>query len=93
MIRHIVMWTLHDAADIPFFKAQLESCRDLVPGLLSLEIGVASDGLESNCHVVLNSCFADKAALDAYQNHPHHRAVGASVSKLRSQRQVLDYTV
>lgn len=93
MIRHIVMWTLHDAADIPFFKAQLDSCKDLVPGLLSLEVGVATPELESNCHVVLNSLFTDKAALDAYQNHPHHKAVGASVSALRVSRSVLDYAV
>ena len=34
MIKHIVMWTLKDPADAPRFKAQLDSCRELVPGLL-----------------------------------------------------------
>ena len=32
MIRHIVMWTLHDPADAPRFKALLDSCARLVPG-------------------------------------------------------------
>ncbi len=93
MIRHIVMWTLHNPADAPYFKAQLDSCKDLVPGLLSLEVGIASPGLECNCHVVLNSTFSDQAALDAYQNHPHHKAVSAYVGSLRVSRHVLDYLV
>jgi quinol monooxygenase YgiN len=93
MIRHIVMWTLANPADAPYFKAQLESCANLVPGLLSLEVGIASHSLEANCHVVLNSTFVDTAALDAYQVHPHHKAVSANVGKLRISRHVLDYAV
>ena len=93
MIRHIVMWTLNDPADALYFKAQLDSCKDLVPGLLSLEVGIATLDLEANCHVVLNSTFSDKAALDAYQVHPHHKEVGSNVGKLRCTRHVLDYVV
>jgi quinol monooxygenase YgiN len=93
MIRHIVMWTLHTPADAAYFKAQLDSCAHLVPGMLSLEVGVASPDLDCNCHVVLNSAFTDKAALDAYQTHPHHLAVSANVGKLRLTRHVLDYAV
>jgi hypothetical protein len=93
MIRHIVMWTLHQAIDAPYFKAQLESCRQLVPGLLELEVGLQTEGLEGNCHVVLNSLFAAATALEAYQKHPHHLVVKANVGKLVLSRCVLDYNV
>jgi hypothetical protein len=91
MIRHIVMWTLHDPADAPYFKAQLDSCASLVPGIFSFEAAIATPELEGNCHVVLNSAFTDKAALDAYQVHPHHKAVSVNVGQLRVTRHVLDY--
>ncbi|PPE70619.1 Dabb family protein [Caldimonas thermodepolymerans] len=91
MIRHIVMWQLHDPADAPKFKALLDSCKALVPGMVEFEVGTRTPGLEANMDVVLVSTFTDKAALDAYQNHPHHKAVGAELAKMRSARSVLDY--
>ena len=91
MIRHIVMWTLRDAADAPRFKALLDSCKGLVPGMIEFEVGIRSEGLEANADVVLVSAFADVTALDAYQAHPHHKAVSAQLGPLRDTRHVLDY--
>lgn len=91
MIRHIVMWQLHDPADAPKFKELLDSCKSVVPGILEWEVGIRSPRLEASMDVVLVSAFADKAALDAYQNHPHHKAVGAQLGGMRSHRMVLDY--
>ncbi|WP_395137312.1 Dabb family protein [Schlegelella aquatica] len=93
MIRHVVMWQLHEPADAPRFKELLDSCKNLVPGMIEFEVGVRSAPLEANVDVVLVSTFADQAALDAYQNHPHHKAVGAELGKLRRGRHVLDYPV
>lgn len=93
MIEHIVMWRLKNAADAPRFKALLDGCRDLVPGMLRFDVGIRAEGLEANVDVVLVSRFADAAALDAYQNHPHHKAVGAELGPLRLDRHVLDYNV
>lgn len=93
MIRHVVMWQLHDPADAPRFKELLDSCKNLVPGMIEFEVGVRRAPLEANVDVVLVSTFADQAALDAYQNHPHHKAVGAELGKLRRGRHVLDYAV
>ena len=90
-LNHVVLWVLNDPADAPYFKAQLDSCAALVAGILRFEVGVQTPELEGNCHIVLNSSFADKAALDAYQTHPHHKAVSANVGKLRLSRHVLDY--
>ncbi len=91
MIRHIVMWKLKDAADAPRFKELLDSCRALVLGMHEFEVGIRKDGLEANVDVVLVSTFADSASLDAYQNHPHHKAVSAQLGPLRDTRSVLDY--
>lgn len=91
MIRHLVMWTLRDIADAPRFKAELDSCNGLVPGMQAFEVRLRSEGLEANVDVLLESTFVDAAALDAYQNHPHHKAVGARIGPLRHTRHVMDY--
>ncbi|MEN9544683.1 MAG: hypothetical protein RLZZ598_1516 [Pseudomonadota bacterium] len=87
----MVMWRLKTAADAPRFKALLDSCAHLVPGMLEFEVGIRAEGLEANVDVVLVSRFADAAALDAYQQHPHHRRVGAELGALRLDRHVLDF--
>ena len=91
MIRHVVMWKLHDAADAPRFKQLLDTCIGLVPGMIEFEVGVRSAGLDANVDVLLVSSFVDAAALDAYQNHPHHKAVSSQLGLLRESRSVLDH--
>jgi len=91
MIRHLVMWTLKDAADAPRFKTELDSCIGLVAGMHSFHVALRTEGLESNVDVLLDSTFVDAAALDAYQNHPHHQAVSARIGPLRRTRHVMDY--
>ncbi len=91
MIRHVVIWQLIDAADALRFKALLDSCAQLVPGMLRFEVGIRSPGLEANADVVLVSTFTDAAALDAYQNHPQHKRVSAQLGPLRSARHIVDH--
>lgn len=91
MIKHIVMWQLHNPADATRFKELLDSCRTVVPGILEWEVGIRHPRLEASMDVVLVSTFADKAALDAYQVHPQHVAVKDELAKMRSQRTILDY--
>lgn len=91
MIRHVVIWKLKDAADAPRFKALLDSCAALVPGMLEFEVGIRSEGLEANADVVLVSTFTDPQALEAYQQHSHHKSVSAQLGPLREARSVLDY--
>jgi quinol monooxygenase YgiN len=93
VIRHLVMWKLWDAADAPAFKAELDSCVGLVPGMIAFTVVLRDDALEGNVDVLLDSTFADRAALDAYQNHPHHKAVSARIGRLRETRNVLDYEI
>ncbi|MDB5744175.1 MAG: Stress responsive alpha-beta barrel [Polaromonas sp.] len=93
MLRHIVMWKLKDAADAPRFKAQLDSCQRLVPGMLTFEVAIRTAGLEANCDVVLYSVFDSREALATYQNHPHHQQVSQLLGALRETRSVLDYEI
>lgn len=93
MIRHVVMWKLRDPADAARFKALLDSCRGLVPGMIDFDVATRSAALDANCDVVLVSTFADAAALAAYQDHPAHRSVSAELGPLRETRSVLDYAL
>lgn len=98
MIKHIVMWQLKDyaegadkAANVLKMKALLESCKELVPGLQTLEVGVAETGLEATCDIVLYTEFTDAHALDAYQAHPHHVAMKPFIGAVRETRLCMDY--
>ena len=93
MIKHIVMWTLKDPADAAHFKAQLDSCANLVPGMLAFEVAIRTADLEANCDLVLYSVFTDSVALAAYQNHPHHQHISGGLGTLRLTRSVLDYEI
>jgi heme-degrading monooxygenase HmoA len=98
MIKHIVMWKLKDhaegadrAANAARMKALLDGCRDIVPGIVEFEVALARPGLEATYDVVLYSVFIDKAALDAYQDHPQHVAVKPFIGAVRLERQCMDY--
>jgi quinol monooxygenase YgiN len=91
MLRHIVMWSLKRPEDAPKVKSLLDSCKGLVPGMHQFEVGIQTEGLEANCHVVLVSTFKDEAALAAYQPHPHHQEVVNQIKAMAATRHVLDY--
>ncbi len=100
MIRHIVMWKFKDEAqgaskteNLLKAKALLEACAGIVPGMLTLEVAMAQPGLEATYDLVLNSAFADHAALDAYQNHPQHVALKPFLGDVRLERQCMDYEI
>jgi hypothetical protein len=99
MIKHIVMWDLD--GDTPEAKARaiaqlsrsFESLRGRIPGLLHLEIGVDSSGVDYACDVVLYSEFESQTALDAYAVHPEHLRVKNELLGLRIARHQVDYRV
>ena len=99
MIRHIVLWNVRGAtrgeklANIERLKASFHSLRGRVPGLLRLEIGVDTSGVDYACDVVLVSDFESQAALDAYATHPEHLRVKAELGDMRTARHQVDYPV
>jgi quinol monooxygenase YgiN len=99
MLRHIVMWKLKEQAEgaeravnARRMKELLETCAAL-PGVIKYEVALAQPGLEATYDVVLYSVFRDKAALDAYQNHPQHLAIKPFIGAVRLERQCMDYEV
>ncbi|MFC5474193.1 Dabb family protein [Paraherbaspirillum soli] len=97
-LKHIVFWKLKEhaegadkAANALKVKALLDSCADVVPGMLKFEAVIAQPGLEATYDVVLYSEFVSKAALDAYQDHPTHVAIKPFVGAVREARQCMDY--
>lgn len=97
MIKHIVMWNLQgDTADskrlaIAQLRHSFESLRGRIPGLLHLEIGVDSSGVDYACDVVLYSEFESQAALEGYAVHPEHVRVKNELKGLRIARHQVDY--
>lgn len=97
MIKHIVMWQVRgdDAAtrahNIALLKAEFESLRGRIPGLLQLEVGVDESRIDYACDVVLYSEFASREALAAYAEHPEHLRVRRALGDLRIARHQVDY--
>ena len=96
MIKHIVMWKLKGEGaqkqeNIRAAKAALETCKDLVPGMLKYEIGVDIGTDHAPWDIAVYSEFTDRAALDAYQQHPTHLAIKPVIGPLRESRGAVDY--
>ena len=79
MVKHIILWTLKEE-----FTAGEKA-----------EIKVYTEGLpSSNADLMLDSSFADEAALKAYAVHPEHVAVAdGKVRPYTAVRSCLDYEI
>lgn len=93
MIRHVVMWELHDPANAESFRNALLPCAQLVEGQRGFEVAVRSAALPASAHVCLIATFDDAEALKRYQEHPLHKAVSERIGPLRKARHLLDYEV
>ena len=100
MIKHIVMWKLKDVAEgrskaenAKALKALLESLKDKIPEVKNLEVGLQMTGAEGASDVVLYSEFHSVEALGIYRKHPEHQKAVEFVSRVCSERRVVDYEV
>ena len=93
MIRHVVLWELHDPRDAPQFAQRLRGCAGIVPGMLGFEVATRDGALHATADVCLVATFADADALHVYEQHPLHRAVSAELAALRKGRHVFDFAV
>jgi quinol monooxygenase YgiN len=91
------MWNVRGAtrdekrANIEKLKAAFLGLRGRIPGLLHLEIGADTSGVDYACDVVLVSDFESQEALDAYAAHPEHLRVRQELGDLRIARHQVDY--
>jgi heme-degrading monooxygenase HmoA len=99
MIKHIVMWRVRGddgverQRNLALLKAEFESLRGRIPGLLALEVGVDVSRIDYACDVVLYSEFDSREALAAYAEHPEHLRVKRALGDLRTARHQVDYEV
>jgi hypothetical protein len=98
MIKHVVTWKLKDRAEgatksenAVRIKALLDACAGQIPGLRSLEVGIDAALDPTPWDVVLLCEFDDRAALDAYQEHPLHQVAKFFIAKVREQRSAVDF--
>jgi len=98
MIKHIVMWRLKELADnatkrenAEKLKEKLESLRDKIEEIKGIEVGINVNPSEAAFDVVLYSEFENLEALKIYQNHPEHKKIVDFVSRIRTDRCVVDY--
>lgn len=99
MIRHIVMFELLEEAEgknrkenTELAREKAEALRDKVPSLRAYEVVTNSEQADqTNYDIALICDFDDMKGLNAYQNHPDHKAFGAFIGKVRKSRACIDY--
>lgn len=99
MVKHIIIWELNDelsaeqrkeaAARI---KSGLESLKGVIDGLTGITVN--TELLPTSVgDLMLDSTFADEAALAAYAVHPAHVAVKEYVATVVKSRRCADYII
>jgi quinol monooxygenase YgiN len=99
MLKHIVLWTFPEQADGHTRAENMERVREvlmrlppIIPEIRRFELH-ADAGIDPNASTMcLISEFEDAAALQRYAVHPDHKAASALISRVRSDRAVIDYT-
>lgn len=99
MIKHIVMWKLaetaesaHKSTNAKLMKKMLENLKLKIPEVVTLEVGINSNGDEM-WDVVLTTEFKNMDDLNKYQAHSAHQEVVEFVKKVRTDRAAVDYEV
>lgn len=100
MIKHIVLWTLHDSAEgnnkeqnAQLAKQKLEALKLSIPEIIDIEVGIQLIGNTNTADMALYSSFADEAALKRYQAHPDHQGVLPFIGAITNGRHVIDYNI
>jgi len=93
MIKHIVMWTLHDKNDATMIKKTLEGLKGKVPSIIDIEVGIDFSATDASADVILYSTFANRDDLSAYVAHPDHQAVIPMMQRVTTSRKVVDYEI
>ena len=94
MIRHIVLFSARDPADLPLIQAALSRLAE-IPEARRLEVApnAKRDGLSAEIDLVVYGEFDDFAALDRYKAHPIYAETVAVVRPRREIRIAVDYEV
>ena len=100
MIKHVVMWKLKDFANGKSksenaleIKHKLEALKEVIPGILKLEVGIDFSKTENSSDIILYSEFDSRESLNIYQMHPEHEKLKPYVLSCRTERRIVDYEV
>lgn len=94
MVTHILLWNYQEAvsaADRAALEADLVGLSEHIAELASLSFGPVFRWRTREYSHACVMTFADVAALDAYQAHPVHKAVGARLRAATSELVAIDY--
>ena len=96
MIKHIVIWKMADMPDkdkrARDIKTNLEALKGKIDYIKDIRVGLNFNESDSASDVVLETVFETREELNAYQEHPDHKAAGANyVRPYVKERRVVDY--
>jgi quinol monooxygenase YgiN len=94
---HVVMWHLKPEAggrsreeNALRLRDALETLRP-IPGIEELRVGIDRRRRANSADVVMIGRFTDQDALEAYHEHPLHRAILPLVDEIRERSTVVDF--
>ena len=100
MVKHIVMWKLHESAEgftktenAKRMKKWLEDLKLSIPGIKKLEVGINFNPSAAAYDILLFSEFENKKELKIYQDHPDHLIFKQKINNIRSEKTVVDYEI
>ncbi len=98
MIKHIVMWKIHDTAEghskaenMAEMKEKLLALKPLIPQIKTMQVGFDFSKSPNSYDFVLIVECENKEDLAVYANHPDHVAVKGFIAKVVYSRVVADF--
>lgn len=94
MIRHLVLFSAADPADLPTMRATLATLAD-IPSVRAFELGANDrhDEVSDEIDLVVHAVFDDAEGLAAFKADPIYRRSVEVVRPLRELRFAVDYDV
>lgn len=94
MLTHIVCWKYKAETTEEMREehlAKLKNLPNLIPNILSFNVGKDILHLERSFDTGLTSTFADETALEVYTIHPEHQKVAAMGKKIAEKVVSVDF--
>lgn len=94
MIKHIVMWKFREGtqAQAEDFLQRLAALSGVIPCIRAMQV-LRSAKADSAYDAVLIADFDSLEDVKRYKDDPHHQAVSALCSEIRTDRRAIDVTL
>jgi hypothetical protein len=94
MIRHIVLFSAKDSAEVPTIHAALSRLKEIPHArLLEVALNERHDQLSQEIDIVVHGEFDDLAQLERWKAHPLYQEAIVAVRPRRELRLAADYEV